>query len=333
MSATEAKIKKRLPREILEILLCGGIAGSVAKTIIAPFDRVKIHFQIHNPALEAYSGKIGGVFSAISGLYKTSGLTGLYRGHSAMLIRIFPYAAINFLSYEFFKKILYDNQKAENVVWWKRILAGSLAGSMSVTFTYPLDIIRARLAYDLNPRSHPKISSLSHLASHYWEAPRSVFRELSVEGRALRGYAIAGFYQGFVPTLTGIFPYAGVSYFSFETLKIFYSKLNPESISNVPVPIKLLMGMISGALAQTAAYPFDIVRRHSQLCHRAPHLSELRFQKNSFINIASEVIKKHGISGLFKGLSINYLKVAPATGISFVIYEYLKENVFHIQNT
>ena len=37
--------------------LYGGIAGSVAKTVIAPFDRIKIHFQIAHPELSQYKGK------------------------------------------------------------------------------------------------------------------------------------------------------------------------------------------------------------------------------------------------------------------------------------
>jgi hypothetical protein len=42
----------------LVMLISGGIAGCVAKTIIAPFDRVKIHFQVQNPLLQSYSGNL-----------------------------------------------------------------------------------------------------------------------------------------------------------------------------------------------------------------------------------------------------------------------------------
>lgn len=39
-------------------LLYGGISGSIAKTVIAPFDRIKIHFQIAHPDLLEFRGQI-----------------------------------------------------------------------------------------------------------------------------------------------------------------------------------------------------------------------------------------------------------------------------------
>jgi solute carrier family 25 protein 16 len=51
---------------------------------------------------------------------------GLYQGHSATLLRIFPYAAIKFMAYEQLKSIMIPNKESETHL--KKFLAGSLAG-------------------------------------------------------------------------------------------------------------------------------------------------------------------------------------------------------------
>lgn len=41
-----------------------------------------------------------GVFRASKDIYADTGVRGLLQGHSATILRIFPYAAIKFMSYE-----------------------------------------------------------------------------------------------------------------------------------------------------------------------------------------------------------------------------------------
>jgi solute carrier family 25 protein 16 len=207
-------------------------------------------------------------------------------------------------------------------------MAGSLAGTVAVASTYPLDIIRVRLAFDLSTKKG------TAGITRYLQSLHSVYSSLAAEGRTMYGFSLAGFYQGFLPTLGGILPYAGVSYFSFETQKAMYrDHFLKAHNTEIPIPQKLLMGMISGALAQTVAYPLDVVRRQAQVLKVAPHLRKLHAGRTSAIQIMLTVLRERGIKGLFAGLSINYLKVAPATGVSFVVYEFMRDSIFHLKYT
>lgn len=71
-----------------------------AKTAVAPLDRVKILFQASNPEFKQYTGSWTGMFRAARDIYGQAGVRGLLQGHSATLLRVFPYAAIKFVAYD-----------------------------------------------------------------------------------------------------------------------------------------------------------------------------------------------------------------------------------------
>lgn len=248
-------------------------------------------------------------------IYTQSGFVGLYRGHSATLARIFPYAAINFAAFERFKSILNVDRSTQFGWPWKNLIAGSLAGTLAVSITYPFDIIRARIAYDLNHKS-----SISGKQTNVF---KEAVNQLSKEGRLAHSkVSFRGFYQGFVPTILGIIPYAGVSFFVFESSKQFLRrKTKSEKIS----PFLLFSsGLFAGAMGQTVAYPFDVIRRRMQLHRITDHLPPHHYN-SGLVTAVKSIISTHGwIRGVFAGLSINYIKVAPASGISFLVYETLK---------
>eukprot|EP00794_Sanderia_malayensis_P019591 gene19591-21518_t len=82
-------------------LLSGAVAGAVAKTSIAPLDRTKISFQVsHKPF------SVQGAVRFLSKSYHRDGIRSWWRGNSATMARIVPYAALQFTIHEEMKHLL-----------------------------------------------------------------------------------------------------------------------------------------------------------------------------------------------------------------------------------
>lgn len=279
-------------------------------------------------------------------IYHNEGAIGLYRGHSATILRIFPYAAIKFLAYEQLRAIIIPSKNHETPL--RRLLSGSSAGVTSVFFTYPLEVIRVRMAFDTKHEGNSGF--IATVKRIYGERPapcppspevhsahKPVAAIQSAEKAAVdalhkispRG-GLANFYRGFSPTILGMLPYAGMSFLTHDTAGdllrlpvIARWTTNPRPAGypeGKPNPLKswaeLFAGGIAGLVSQTASYPLEVIRRRMQVGgavgdgHRL-HISET----------ASLIFKEKGFRGFWVGLSIGYVKVVPMVAVSFYVYE------------
>ncbi|RPA93865.1 mitochondrial carrier [Choiromyces venosus 120613-1] len=289
---------------IIRIFAAGGIAGCAAKTLIAPLDRVKILFQASSPAFTKYTSTPFGVLRAIRTIQQTSGYTGLFRGHSATLLRIFPYAAVKFVAYEQFRSQLIQSPEQETVL--RRLAAGAGAGVVSVFATYPLEVVRVRLAFETRVGEK---SSLRGIVGRLWR-----------EG----GGGFAGFYRGFGPTVLGMLPYAGMSFLTHDVVgdwmrrKGFVSphRGKPGPKRQLKAWAEMCAGGFAGMVSQTASYPFEVVRRRMQV---GGAVGDGRVV--GMAETAREIWRAGGVRGFFVGLSIGYVKVVPMVATSFFVYE------------
>lgn len=55
--------------------------------------------------LTFFVGTPMGLLHAISVIYKSSGVRGLFQGHSVTLLRIFPYAGIKYMMYDWLERV------------------------------------------------------------------------------------------------------------------------------------------------------------------------------------------------------------------------------------
>jgi len=299
----------RLTAEAL--LISGGIAGACAKTVIAPADNIKILYQV-KPDMKF---NFRNAFQTGRDIVQSQGPLGLWRGHGATLMRVIPYASITFLTYDRYieavTSILHGGLPSSETTGSSgekhgtskgphdtlaRFVAGGLAGATSTAITYPLDLMRARQAAQINA---PRYSS-------YFSGTREIIR---TEG-------VHALWNGLRPTLVGIVPYAGFSFSIFHTLKAqLRTTLQLDTDAQIPTHLRLAAGAIAGLCAQSLTYPLDIVRRRNQVG---------AMQTMSTIRSISHIFSSEGFRGLFRGLSMNWVKGPIASAVSFTVNDRIK---------
>ncbi|XP_042228953.1 mitochondrial coenzyme A transporter SLC25A42-like isoform X2 [Homarus americanus] len=274
-------------------LVAGAMAGAVAKTTIAPLDRTKINFQATQQKFSARRA-----LGFVGECYKKEGLFSLWRGNSATMARIVPYAAIQFTAHEQYKRVLRVDAPNRDTPPMLRFLAGSMAGVTSQFLTYPLDMARARMAVT----HKDTYSSLLQVFVKIWknEGPLTLYR-------------------GLTPTMLGVIPYAGTSFGIYETLK---KNHQVHSDRDKPNPLERMMfGAVAGLVGQSSSYPLDIVRRRMQTATVTGNGNSYK----TIIGTLSKVYREEGLfHGLYKGLSMNWIKGPIAVGISFSTFDTLK---------
>lgn len=287
-------------------MMAGGIAGMCAKTTVAPLDRIKILLQGQNVHYKNH-----GVFSGLAAIVRSESALALYKGNGAQMVRIFPYAATQFTAFEIYKKYL--NRSLPNSGRITSAMSGSMAGVTAVFLTFPLDTVRARLAFQVEQKYTGIYNAFSTIVKEEG-GPRALYR-------------------GFSPTVCGMIPYAGFSFYCFEQMKYWFMTYLPELTCKtcntntgglvLCIPAKLIAGGMAGAVAQSFSYPFDVTRRRMQLAYMKPETQKFGTSMFSTLKL---VYQQDGIvKGLYRGMTINYLRAIPMQAVSFSTYELMKQ--------
>lgn len=125
--------------------------------------------------------------------------------------------------------------------------------------------------------------------------------------------------------LVGMFPYSAIDLGTFEFLKSALVTYNGKQLGLPPDhpdcrPGSFATGTIgafSGAFGASVVYPINLLRTRLQAQGTKAHPQTY----TGVVDCARKTISKEGVRGLFKGITPNLLKVAPAVSITYVVYE------------
>mmetsp|Transcript_27939 Transcript_27939/g.39694 ORF Transcript_27939/g.39694 Transcript_27939/m.39694 type:complete len:343 (-) Transcript_27939:212-1240(-) len=276
----ELYMEKELQQnDVYSSIFCGAIAGICAKTCIAPAERIKMSFQVTS---ERFTMKKA--FARFVNLVKTEGILSLWKGHSTSIIRTAPYAGFSYAFHDYAEEAFKTMLAVEQLPFFYKFLCGSIAGVGGTLLTYPLDVLRVRLA---------------------------------MGGTWVSSVKQGGLTQGLAPTLLGIIPYSGTCWGAKQTmLELFptFAHRNPNIYES------LVINAVAGLCGQFVTYPLDVVRRRMQIAiHKPPDN-----KKPNFRAVLQHLISTEGYRGMSKGFSLNVIKGPISLSISLTVYDLLR---------
>ena len=288
-------------------MVCGGLAGMIAKTATNPLERIKMLSQTGEHGSTA--GSRTNVLELYRNILQREGVKGLWAGNGANLLRVFPAKAIVFSTNDMYRRFFYrltrtpPEEKLPGV--WS-FLSGGMAGMTASFCTYPLDFARGRIS--------GKLATSQHKPKVYGGILQTILITIKDEGPL-------ALYKGVTPTLLGAMPYEGIKFGTVGLLDSLFPIRQEGDGLSLPVR-KMIFGGAGGVMAGLITYPNDTVRRLLQL---QGSRGTAPASYKGYWDCVRQTYRQHGIGRFYRGVTINVIRMAPNSAVQFGSYELLKQ--------
>lgn len=284
-------------------LVAGFCAGAVSRTVTAPLDRIKVLSQegrivayqhaLHHPTVhviaDSHKRKVS-IRKVTQIIYAEGGVKAFWRGNGANCVKAGPELGLVFYLRV---PLLHVIEPLVAGFWWSPLAANfwssALAGASAQCLLYPLETAKTRIAV----------------------ANAGEYRGLAdCLAQGFRRGGLADLYKGLGANLIGIVPYRGLEIGTFYAMRTRWERHHDE----VGVALTAAFGTFASVMAQTVTYPINLVRTRLQT--QGVNGRPVLYQ--GMLHCFSSIVATEGVTGLFRGLTANYLKAVPASVITFV---------------
>uniref|UniRef100_A0AAY5F597 ADP/ATP translocase n=1 Tax=Electrophorus electricus TaxID=8005 RepID=A0AAY5F597_ELEEL len=288
------------------------VAATVSETVVAPIERVKLLLQVQHASKHITAEKrYKGIVDCIIRLPREQGFFSYWRGNLANVIRYLPTQALNFAFKDRYKKFFLDGVDQRTQFW--RYFAGNLAsggaaGATSLTFVYPLDFARTRLAADIGKlKAEREFTGLGDCFLKIFKAD-----------------GLGGLYKGFNVSIQGIIIYRAAYFGIYDTVKIIlcmtmYVTNKPNL--NLNFRFAWLIAQSVTTVSGIISYPFDTIRRRMMM---QSGLKGADIIYNGTVDCWRKIVRDEGVSAFYKGTWSNILR-ATGGALVLVLYDEIKK--------
>lgn len=267
-------------------------SAAVTRLIMAPLSRLSTLLSV-NRLSHTVDGLPARMFPALRALYRTYGLRSFWRG-SFLAIAKHGSALGSVHVYQRWKERIGIPGYSGSV------LSGLLAGWMSSSISYPIDVLKTRVMVSVDDA--PKL----------WE-------------RLTRDLSVKSLFRGYWVECMDIIPSVAISNMLYEHVLFQYCKQFPHG--DFLFQSAAAAGT-SALVGGTLTYPLVFLRRNMQIEVTCPEQRTLR-------SIVSTTYSQYGKRGFYRGLAPHLMSLVPQMTVGLLLFEagrdYLKRRSTEIQ--
>jgi len=275
--------------------LFGGSAGMAATLFVQPLDLVKNRMQLSGEGGKAREYKTS--LHAIQSILRNEGITGMYAGLSAGLLRQATYTTTRLGVYSvLFEKCSKDGKPPNFAT---KAILGVAAGGIGSFVGTPAEISLIRMTSDgrLPPAER----------RGYTNVFNALFRITKEEG-------ILTLWRGCGPTVVRAMVVNAAQLASYSQAKQIVLSTGYFSDN---IFLHFVASMISGLITTAASMPVDIAKTRVQNMRIIDGKPEYK----GALDVLSRVIRNEGFFSLWKGFTPYYARLGPHTVLTFIFLE------------
>ncbi|XP_012673068.2 mitochondrial 2-oxoglutarate/malate carrier protein-like [Clupea harengus] len=297
-SAADSSKPKTSPKYVK--FLFGGLAGMGATVFVQPLDLVKNRMQLSGQGSKAREYKTSG--HALISILRNEGLTGIYTGLSAGLLRQATYTTTRLGIYT----VLFERMTGADGTppsFLLKALIGMTAGAAGAFVGTPAEVALIRMTAD------------GRLPPDQKRGYSNVFNALA---RISREEGISTLWRGCIPTMARAVVVNAAQLASYSQSK---QALLDSGYFRDDILCHFCASMFSGLVTTAASMPVDIVKTRIQSMRTIDGKPEY---KNG-LEVLVKVIRNEGFFSLWKGFTPYYARLGPHTVLTFVFLEQMNK--------
>ncbi|KAA1465901.1 mitochondrial carrier [Dentipellis sp. KUC8613] len=284
-------------------LVSGALSGFASTAFLQPFDLLKTRLQQGDGAESAR--RSGRLAQTIRNIVASNGITGLWRGTSASLLRNVPGIALYMTGLNQVRTAMATSPYFASV----RAADASKHASVLPKLTSQGNLVagattRVAVGFLLNP--------ISVLKARY-ESDVYAYRTLTSAFASIVRSGPSELFRGFLASSMRDAPYAGLFVVCYESIKREATLFLPPSSQASSAVIHSGSAAAAGTIATLATHPFDVIKTKMQIYSGG--------QYRGLSETVRTVLHQRGIAGFFDGASLRLSRKIFSSALGWAVYE------------